>query len=559
MADTRDIVIIGAGHNGLVTAYYLAKAGLKPLLLERRPVAGGAAITDEFHPGFKCSTLAHSSGPLCPEILRDMQLDRYGLQMIQPDPRVFSPSPDGRALLLYGDPARSAGEMARFSKKDAEKFPEFQRILGRIAGTISRLMSQTPPSIDKPTAGDFWNLLKTARGFRSLGKKDMFRLLRWGPMPVADLVAEWFETELLRATIASRGIFGTFLGPWSAGSSAVLLIRAAADAHPAGTASFAKGGMGSLTQAMVAAATQAGAEVRTGAEVSRISVKNGSVTGVVLSNGEEIAAKTVISNADPRRTFLRFIDPAHLEPDFVFRMQNYRCLGTVAKVNLALSGLPSFTALKSVAPGFPIPSGQVSPAERGDLKRGATLALAGRIHIGPEIDYLERAFDDAKYGDFSREPILDITIPSIADPSLAPSGRHVMSIYVQFAPFKLKPSTVKNAGWNERRDALGDAVVKTLSTYAPDIPSLILHRQVITPHDLEQTYGLTGGHIFHGELALDQLFTMRPLLGWARYRAPLKGLYLCGSGTHPGSGLTAVSGANAAREILKDWRRRKGA
>ncbi|MFQ5817433.1 MAG: phytoene desaturase family protein [Terriglobia bacterium] len=536
MPEPHDIVIIGAGHNGLVTAYYLARAGFKPLLLERRPVVGGAAITEEFHPGFTCSTLAHVSGPLRPDIFKDMQLDRHGLQMIQPDPRLFAPSPEGRALILYSDPAKSAQEIAKFSRKEAEKYLEFQRVLGRMAKVISQLLKLTPPSIDNPTAGDLWNLLKTFKGFRSLGRQEMLRLLRWGPMAVADLVAEWFETQLLRATIAARGIFGNFLGPCSPGTSAVLLLRAAADGHPAGTAAFARQGMGTLTQAMASAARQAGAEIRTGADVARIMAKGGSVTGVVLATGEALAAKTVISNADPRRTFLRLLDPIHLEPDFVVKLQNYHCLGTTAKVNLALAGLPTFTALQGAA------------APAGSASHNA--ALAGRIHIGPDIEYLERAFDDAKYGDFSRQPYLDITIPSLADPSLAPAGRHVMSIYMQFAPFELK-----SGDWNSRREALGNAVVETLSAYAPTLPSLILQRQVITPHDLEQTYGLTGGHIFHGELALDQLFTMRPLLGWARYRTPIKGLYLCGSGTHPGSGLTGASGANAAREILKNLRR----
>ena len=396
------------------------------------------------------------------------------------------------------------------------------------------MLSETPPSIDKPSTGDYWNLLKAGKALRGLGNKDMFRLLRWGPMAVADLVAEWFETEILRATVAARGIFGTFLGPWSAGSSAVLLLRAAADPHPAGAALFARGGMGSVTQAMAAAAMQAGAEIRTGEEVSRINARNGAVTGVVLASGEEIPASTIISNADPRRTFLRLVDPDHLDPGFLAQMQNYRCQGTVAKVNLALGGLPDFRAL--VATG------------------GATGAtnLVGRIHIGPEIDYLERAFDAAKYGDFSRQPILDVRIPSIADPSLASGGRHVMSITMQFAPYKLK-----NGDWKTQREALGDVVVNTLADYIPNLPGLILHRQVITPLDLEETYALTGGHIFHGELSLDQLFTMRPLLGWARYRTPLDGLYLCGSGTHPGAGLTGACGSNAAREILKDFRKRK--
>jgi len=527
MASKRDVVIIGAGHNGLITAFFLAKAGLKPLVLERRPFAGGAAITDEFHSGFKCPTLAHTCGPLRPEIANAMHIERQGLQMISPEARAFAPSEDGRALLLYGDPVKAAAEIGKYSKKDGGKFLEFHRVLGRLAEAIGPVMDETPPSIDDPSRGELWNLLKTGRRIRSLGEKDTYRLLRWLPMAVADLVAEWFETEVLRAVVAARGIFGSFLGPWSAGSGANLLLRATSDPHPVGAASFPKGGMGALTQAMARAAFEAGAEIKTGAEVSGISMKDGEAVGVVLSTGEEIAARMVISNADPRRTFLKLLGPVHLDPNFVVKLRNYRSVGCVAKVNLALAGLPTFTALRSAADG------------------GA--ALVGRIHLGPTIDYLERAFDDAKYGSMSRAPILEVAIPSIADPSLAPPGKHVMSVYVQFAPFKLK-----TGDWTSQREALGDMVVKTLSSYAPDLPSLILHRQVITPQDLEETYGLTGGHIFHGELSLDQLFTMRPVLGWARYRTPIAGLYLCGSGTHPGFGLTGASGRNAAREVLKD-------
>ncbi|MBI3670104.1 MAG: NAD(P)/FAD-dependent oxidoreductase [Acidobacteria bacterium] len=533
MPAAQNIAIIGGGHNALVTAFYLARAGHKPVVLERRGAVGGAAITDEFHSGFRCSTLAHTTGPLRPDVAREMQLEQFDLHMIYPEPRVFAPSPDGRALLLFSAPAKSAAEIAKFSAEDAENYVEFHNVLGRMAAVLSQAMMFTPPSIDHPSADDVWNLLKTGRGFRSLGKKDMFRLLRWGPMAVADLVSEWFETELLRATLAARGIFGTALGPWSAGSAAVFLVRAAADGDPAGPASFPRGGLGALTKAMAAAATRAGAEIRTGAEVAQILVKDGAVAGVVLSTGEEVAAKTVISGADPQRTFLKLMDPVHLEPDFLGKMQHYRSLGTTAKVNLALGGLPSFTALQGAAAGG----------------WGANRAMMGRIHIGPEIDYLERAFDVSKYGDFSPHPYLDVTIPSLSDPSLAPPGKHVMSIYAQYAPFRLK-----HGAWPSQRAALGEAVVKTLAAYAPNLPELILDDVVITPHDLEETYGLTGGHIFHGELALDQLFTMRPLLDWARYRTPLRGLYLCGSGTHPGNGLTGASGANAAREILKDLR-----
>jgi phytoene dehydrogenase-like protein len=534
MGGERDFVIVGGGHNGLVAAFYLARAGHRPLVLERRFVVGGAAITDEFHPGFKISTLAHNSGPLNSAVARDMRLDRHGLRMIESDTRVFAPSPDGRGLVLHRDPTRSAEGIASFSRKDAEKYVDFHESLGRIGAVLARLQNVTPPEVDHPSIGDLWNLLGFGKRMRDLGSRDMYRLLRWGPMAVADLAAEFFETELLRAVIAARGVFGEFLGPWSAGSSAALLMRAAGDGHSAGTAAVPAGGLGALTQAMASAAGQAGAEIRTGAGVAQIRIKDGKATGVVLDSGEEIPARAVISNADPKRTYLQLIDPAHLGPDFLLKIRNYRTRGTAAKVNLALSGLPKFKALDSLAPS-------------GAGSNGA--ALAGRIHIGPEIDYLERAFDDAKYGDFSRQPYLEITIPSIADSSLAPAGQHVMSIYVQFAPY-----TLKEGSWADRSEQLSQSVIRTLSDYAPDLGDRILHHQVITPLDLEETYGLTEGHIFHGEMALDQVFTMRPLIGWARYRTPIEGLYVCGAGTHPGGGVTGAPGANAAREILKQRR-----
>jgi phytoene dehydrogenase-like protein len=529
MAETRDVVIIGGGHNGLVTAFYLAKTGFKPLVLERRAQPGGAAITEEFHPGFRCSTLAHAAGPLRPDVARDMQLERHGLQLITPQVAVTALSPDGRALVLARDARMAAEQIGDFSQKDATKYPQFQASLAKLSKVVGETLALAPPNIDHPTKGDLWGMLNTGRSIRKLGKKDMYRLLRWGPMAVADLVGEFFETELLRAVVAARGIFGTFLGPWSAGSSLVLLMRAAADSHPAGAGWFAAGGVGSLTQTMAAAAKLAGAEIRCGAEVIQIRVKDGRAASVVLSSGDEIPARAIVSNADPKRTLLKLTDPAHLSPDFVMKLQHYRMPGTVAKINLALSGLPSFTALNGSS---------------------AAEVLKGRIHIGPEIDYLERAFDESKYGNFSRQPYLEVTIPTLSDPSLAPAGQHVMSIYMQYAPYKLKLGD-----WESQRVALGDTVVKTLSQYAPNLPELILTHQIITPQDLEDTYGLTGGHIFHGELALDQFFTMRPLLDWARYRTPVHNLYLCGSGTHPGAGLTGGSGANAAREILKDLRK----
>ena len=527
MAEKRDVVIIGGGHNGLVTAFYLAKAGFKPLILERRAQPGGAAITEVFHPGFKCSTLAHSAGPIRPDIVADMQLEKHGLNLITPEVGVVSLSPDGRALTLYNDAQKTAQEIAKFSPKDAAKYPELQESIRKMGSVIADALKLTPPNIDDPSKTDLWGMLQTGRALRKLGKKDLYRLLRWGPMAVADLVAEYFETDLLRGTVAARGIFGTFLGPWSAGSALVLLIRGAGDPYPAGSAHFAAGGIGSVTQAMASAAKAAGAEIRTGTEVAEVRVKDGLATAVVLSSGEEIPAKAIISNADPKRTLLKLVDPTHLAPDFAQKLQHYRMMGTVAKVNLALSGLPDFLALKN----------------------GASAALNGRIQISPGIDYLERAFDESKYGDFSKQPYLEITIPSLTDPSLAPTGQHVMSVYMQYAPYKLK------GDWNTQRGPLGDTVVKTIAQYTPSLPELILAQQIITPKDLEDTYGLTAGQIFHGELALDQFFTMRPLLDWARYRTPIANLYLCGSGTHPGAGLTGGSGANAAREILRDLKK----
>jgi phytoene dehydrogenase-like protein len=520
----HDTVIIGGGHNSLVAAFYMAKGGRQPLVLERRATVGGCATTEEFAPGYRCATLAHTLGPLRASVVRDMQLERRGVKFVHPDPRLVSVGLDGRALVFSTDAGRTADAIRPFSAKDAARYPEFCATLGRLGGFLSDLLEMTPPSIDAPSTSELWELLKAGRKFRALGKKESFALLRWGPMAVADLVAEWFETDLLQASIAARAIHGTAMGPWSAGTGAILLLAAATDPMPGGSSVTAVGGPGAVTRAMADAAREAGAEIRTGAEVQRILVKNEAVTGVVLADGTEIAATTIVSSADPRRTFLDLIDPVELEPDFTTRIRNYRCPGTVAKVNFALRGLPAFQGVT------------------GD--RAAS--LRGRVQVGPGIDYLERAFDASKYGETSPAPYLDIAFPSVTDPSMAPSGHHVMSVHMQYAPF-----TLRTGSWSQQSDPLADLVLRTLETHAPGVTGLVEHRQVITPDDLEKVYGLSGGHIHHGELSLDQLFTMRPTLGWADYRTPIEGLYMCGSGTHPGNGLTGGSGQNAAREILK--------
>jgi len=521
-----DVTIIGGGHNGLVAACYLAKAGLKTLVLERREVVGGGAVTEEIAPGFRVSALDHTAGPFSAQVLSDLNLSRFGLEITTPEVRVLALSPDGRTLAIYNDTARTVSELKNFSEHDAESYPDFENSFARIGRVLAPLVSMTPPSIDRPSKADLWELGKVGLAFRKLGKKDEYRLLRWGPMAVADLVSEWFETELLRATVAARGIYGAFAGPWSAGTSLGLLWQAAMDGSAIGSATYARGGMGALSTALAEAAKKAGADIRTGAAVAAIVGADGEKPRAVLEGGEEIESRVVVSNADPRTTFLDLVDPVDLDPNFLLKLRNYRTPGTVAKLNLALERLPAFRGVNG-----------------GDPKT----KLGGRIHIGPEIDYLERAFDASKYGEFSAEPYLDITIPSVNDSSLAPEGKHVMSVHVQFAPY-----TLKQGDWTTRREEFAENVLSLLERYAPSVRESIVAAQIITPLDLEQTYGLSGGHIHHGEQSLDQFFTFRPLIGWAQYRTPLKRLYLCGAGTHPGGGLTGLNGANAAREIARD-------
>ena len=487
-----DVIIVGGGHNGLVAACYLAKGGLKTLVLERRDSVGGGADLD------------HATGPFAAQVIADLGLK---LALVTPKVRVLALSDDGRSLCIYNDDiGGTIKEIEKFSAKDAKSYPEFVESFARIGRVLAPLMSMTPPSIDRPSKGDVWQLGKVGLAFRGLGKKDEYRLLRWGPMAVADLVSEWFETELLRATVAARGIHGAFAGPWSAGTSLGLLWQAAMDGRAIGSSVSVKG---DLAQTLAEAAKNAGAEIRTSTEVTRIEGAK-----VTLRDGEEIDARAIVSNADPRTTFLKLVDPVELDPNFLLKMRNYRAPGVVAIIKLTLSGLPSFRG--------------VDDEEK----------LSGRIHIGPEIDYLERAFDASKYGEFSREPYLDISIDD-----------NVMSIHAQFAPYKLK-----EGDWNTRREEFADVVIDRISRYAPNIKDVIRDRQVITPFDLERNYGLSGGHIHHGEQTLDQFFTFRPLIGWAQYRTPLERLYLCGAGTHPGGGLTGLPGANAAREIARDFK-----
>ena len=516
-----DTIVIGGGVNGLVAATLLAKAGRSVTLLERGDRVGGCVRMSDIAPGFRCPTLAHGA-TLHGGIIDSLGLRAHGLALRRPEVDACAPGLDGRGLVLWHDDARAAREIQAFSASDAGRYRTFLESFRRISGVIEALSASPPPSIDAPRAGDLIEALKSARRFRALGKTDAYRLLRWMPMAVADLVDEWFESEPLKAAVAAGGVLGSFLGPRSAGSSAVLLMLGAVEGRPV-PAAWA--GTASLPESLASAARAAGVDVRTGTDVARIIVHDENVSGVALADGDAIAASVVVSSADPKRTLRALVDPMDLTPDFVRRVTNIRAHGTLAKVNFAVDRLPQFAGLASR-----------DVAEQ-------TAALSGRIRLAQDVNAIERAFDAAKYGHFSDDPWIELTIPSILDPSLAPAGRHVVSAYVQYAPYSLRGTT-----WDAERDNVGKAAIEGIARYAPDFPASIVAREVITPLDLERTYGLTGGHIFHGELALDQLFVARPLLG-SGYATPIRNLYLCGSGTHPGVG--GLSGAHAVRAILK--------
>ena len=535
------IIIIGGGHNGLAAAFYLARAGLKPIVLEARDTVGGGASTSELHPGFRCPTLSHHTAIWTP-VVRDMDLPRHGLEFLRAEVETFAPGLDGPPVVVYEDTRRTAEAMRAVHAKDAVAYPGYRTAIEQVAAVVASVLASPAPSISNPDARDLWNLFRAGRRFRALGTRNSYRLLRWAPMPVADLAREWFESELLCALLAGPAVSGAMLGPRSAGSGLILLLQEA-NRLLAGRSSQVLGGPGALTRAMAAAARAAGADIRTATPVERIVVKNERVSGVV-ANGREMAADAVVSAVDPKTTFLRLMDPVDLMPDFLQKIRNYRAAGTIAKVNLALTALPAFRG-PADATG---PAGVTGPAEAGRYVRGAAQPemLSGRIHIGPSLDYLERAFDHAKYGEMSADPWLDITIPSVLDPDLAPRGAHVMSIYAHYAPYGLR-----DRDWGASRDVLLRRVLATLERFAPGVGALVVAAEVITPADLESRYGFHGGHIFHGELTLDQLVTMRPLLGHSRYHGPVPGLYMCGAGTHPGGFMTGASGKLAAREIAR--------
>jgi phytoene dehydrogenase-like protein len=521
-----DVVVIGAGHNGLVAGAYLARAGRSVLVLERRDRVGGILAESDLGTGVKVPVVVHTVGRLSASVIRDLELARHGLELLRPEVRVFAPNLDGAPLIMWSNVARTAAGLR--SARDAAAYPAFDARVRSFAGFLANLTAAAPPDVQKLSRADAFTGLRLGRAFRRLAAKDRRQLLRVLPMPVADFVGDVFEDDALRAVIATRAVQFTAMGPWTAGTTAVLLSDSAGnDGGAPGQTVFARGGPGALADTLAGAARTLGAEIRTGTGVVAVTIQDERATGVALDTGEEITAKVVVSAADPKRTLLELVDPEVLGPTLRWRASNIRMTGCTAKVNLALSGVPPFVGADDVG------------------------RLHGRIVIAPGIDYLERGADAAKYGRVSDHPYLEATIPSLTDPTLAPAGQHVMSVIVQWAPYDLR-----RGSWDMEREGLGDLAVKTLESYAPGFSNLIIAREVLTPVDLEREFGLTAGHVLHGEPGLDQMFAWRPLLGFARYRMPIEGLYLCGSGGHPGGGVTGTPGANAAREILKDMKRR---
>ena len=524
-ANQFDVIVIGGGHNGLVAAAYLARAGKKVVVLERRHIIGGAAVTEEIIPGYKFSEFSYVVSLLRPEIIRDLDLPRHGLKIL-PLPSTFTPMENGDYLAAWDDHDLTQREIYRHSPKDAEAYDEYSRVMARTAKAIKPLLSMLPPDPSSLSPRDLLGLLKLGKYAAGLREAELYQIAKLITQSSGDLLDEWFETDALKGTKAASGIIGTFLGPRSPGTAYVLLHHYMGEIDGAFRAwGFAKGGSGGVSAAIAGAARAMGAEIRVNAAVRQVIVQGGRAVGVALDGGEELRAKAVLSAADPKRTFLQFVERRHLPDDFAASIEAFRVRGSSAKVNIALSALPDFRAM---------------PGE-GPLHRGA-------ISISPSIDYIEHAYDEAKYGGVSSRPYIDMIIPSMIDPDMAPPGKHVMSCFMQYAPYDVE------GGWDDaKRDQLGETVISAIEQYAPNIRSAIIGMQVITPKDIETIAGITGGNIFHGELLLHQIFFLRPAPQWADFRTPLRGYYFGSAGAHPGGGVMGAPGMLAAKEILRDW------
>jgi phytoene dehydrogenase-like protein len=524
MTRSYDAIVVGGGHNGLVNAAYLARAGRRVLVLERRPLVGGAAVTEEVFPGFKFSMFSYVVSLLRPEIIRELDLPGHGLHIL-PLESTLTPMLNGDYLASWADHDETRRELYRHSPRDADAYDVYGRLMHHMAQAVKPILAMVPPDPTSLSPRDLAGMLRLGRHVRGLDAGHFHALCKLMTMSSADYLDEWFETDVLKATKAASGIIGTFLGPRSPGTAYVLLHHYMGDIDGAFRSwGLSKGGTGRVSEAIASAARGFGAEIRLNSPVKHIMVKDNEATGVVLENGDYHLASVVLSSVDPRLTFMQMVGADQLPPEFAEDIARYKFRGSSGKVNLALDALPDFTALP-----------------------GPGAHLRGAISISPSVDYMERAYDDAKYGRFSRRPYVDVVIPSLTDPSVAPPGRHVMSSFVQYAPYELLEGS-----WDDQRNLFGDAVIEAISQFAPGLRDRILHRQVLTPLDIERDFGLSEGNIFQGELTLEQLFFLRPAPGWAGYRTPIRRLYLCGSATHPGGGIMAAPGRNAAMRVLGD-------
>jgi phytoene dehydrogenase-like protein len=525
------LIVVGGGHNGLVTAAYLARAGVKVLVLERREVLGGACVTEELWPGFKVSTAAYVNSLLRPEIIRDLDLKRHGFKMLPRNPSSFTPFPDGRSLMLGPNKAMTHREVSKFSSRDADALPKYEQMLERVAAFIEPTLMQTPPNPWSFRPGNLMQLAKLGLGFAKLGTdgQKAIEILTGAATPILD---RWFESEQLKVTLATDAIIGAMASPSMPGTAYVLFHHVMGECDGVrGVWGYVRGGMGGISNAIASAALEAGAEIRTSSEVSRIMVKGGQAAGVVLKDGTEISARRVASGADANVTFLKLLQGTDLSPDFLQAVRNIDYSSASLKINISLSELPDFKALPGSEPG---------------------LQHRGTIHISPTMEYIERAYDNAKYGCPSEYPIIEATIPSVLDDTLAPPGKHVMSMFTQYFPYKLAPGL----SLQDEKEKYAERCFDLMNEYAPNFRRSVIGRQVLAPTDLEKRFGLTGGNIMQGTMSLSSLSFMRPVPGYADYRTPIRGLYMCGAATHPGGGVMGACGYNAAREILRDIGRR---
>jgi phytoene dehydrogenase-like protein len=521
-----DAVVVGGGHNGLVCASYLARAGMRTIVLERRHLLGGAAVTEEVWPGFRVSTASYVVSLLSERVVRELDLPRYGYHVYPLDPAYFAPFPDGSGFLLWDDPARAAEEIGKINVRDGKAYLEYNRELSELADLVRPLLYKRPPDPGIRSLADVVETLSLGR-YAFGNRRSISRLVDLMTMSCADFLDRYFVDERVKGALAPGGVIGMWGGPMSPGSAYVLLHHRMGEiAGVTGGWGFVRGGMGGVSEAIAASARAAGTEIRTNAEVAAIDVAGGRATGVTLADGTHMEAGTVVSGAHPQTTLLSLLGAEHLPDELARELETFRNRSPSAKVNLALSELPDFTAMPGKEPGPQHPE----------------------IMISPSLEYLEKAWDDAKYGRFSEGPMIDAVIPTTKDPTIAPEGRHIMTCFVQYAPYE-----PREGSWDGgAREALGDRIVDTINEYAPNFKDSVIERQVLTPYDLEQCFGLIGGNIFQGEMSLDQLFSFRPTPELAGYKTPVDGLYLCGSGTHPGGGVMGIPGLNASKVVIGD-------